>query len=152
MLLVSTTNVSPLPPLAPPPPPPNPGKPSRTPFFPPDPELEPCSRFIGSFGFQFGGSYGPDAGASALTPPLGGGVVPDVDDVEEDEGGEEGVEAMGGGLADRVTFVPSNKRSRACWTPSPPTSLPDPNSLPPLRASLSISSIWIIPILILATP
>ena len=147
---MSTTKVSPFPPLAPPPPPPNPGNPSLTPFLP-APELEPWSRFIGSLGFQFGGSYPAPDGASALTPPLGGVVVLDVEVPGDEEDDEEGVEAIGGGLADKVTFVPSSKRSKACWTPSPPTSLPDPNSLPPLRASLSISSIWIIPILRSAT-
>lgn len=159
ILLVSTTKVSPFPPDAPPPPPLNPGSPSRTPFFPPGPA--PNDRFIGLFGSQLGGSYPeePDAlGASAFVLPVGevpglGGVgVDEEDDVEE---GVVADDEIGGGLAERVTFVPSSKRSKACCTPSPPTSLPppqDPKSLPPLRASLSISSIWIIPILSSATP
>jgi hypothetical protein len=153
ILLVSTTNVSPFPPAPPPPPPLNPGRPSLTPFFPPGPA--PNDRFIGLLGSQFGGSYpdpDPDAlGASALVPPEG--VEPAVGgEVVEEEADDDVVvdDEIGGGLADRVTFVPSSSRSKACWTPSPPTSLPppqEPKSLPPLRASLSISSIWIMPIL-----
>ena len=154
ILLVSTTNVSPFPPAPPPPPPLNPGRPSLTPFFPPGPA--PNDRFIGLFGSQFGGSYPdpePDAfGASALVPPEG--VEPAVGGEVVEEEAEDDVEVeddIGGGFADSVTFVPSSSRSKACWTPSPPTTLPpphDPKSLPPLRASLSISSMWMIPILI----
>ena len=74
------------------------------------------------------------------------------DEVVEAEAEDDDVVAddMGGGFADSVTFVPSSRRSNACWTPSPPTSLPppqEPKSLPPRRASLSISSMWIMPIL-----
>lgn len=117
MFEVSTTKVSPFPPDPPPPPPLNPGNPSLTPFFPPGPA--PNDRFIGLFGSQLGGSYPdplPEAlDDSALAPPvglvppvLGGGLVVEEDGLEEDD------EDMGGGLADKVTFVPSNKRSKAC--------------------------------------
>jgi hypothetical protein len=152
ILLVSTTKVSPFPPDAPPLPPPKPGRPSLTPFFPPAPLK---LRFIGLLGSQLGGSYPPEVPpVSAFGPapvPLPLGVEEGecgVDGVEEE--GEEELEDIGGGLADKVTFVPSSKRSKACWTPSPPTSLPPPHapSLPPRLASLSISSIWMIPILV----
>lgn len=73
---------------------------------------------MGLFGSQLGGSYPdePDAlGPSALVPPAGdvpvlGGVVVE----EEDEDDEAVVDEMGGGFADRVTFVPSKRRSKAC--------------------------------------
>lgn len=156
ILLVSTTNVSPLPPEPPPPPPLNPGRPSRTPFLPDPPAPKP--RFMGLLGSQFGGSNAADGPDSALAPPpppgeeglageddegpACGALVEFVDEVPDDE--------IGGGLAESVTLVPSNNRSRACWTPSPPTSLPpphEPRSPPPLRANLSISSMCMMPIL-----
>lgn len=153
ILLVSTTNVSPFPP-AEPPPPLKPGSPSRTPFLPdPDP-LAPKPRFIGLLGSQWGGSnpedaeLGPD---SALVLPLALGEEPEVEgEAPECELLDGGVEDIGGGLAESVTLVPSSKRSSACCTPSPPTSRPPPHvpkSLPPRRASLSISSMCIMPIL-----
>jgi hypothetical protein len=114
---VSTTKVSPFPPDDPPPPPLNPGNPSLTPFFPPGPA--PKDLFIGLFGSQLGGSN-PLVLAlalSALVPPPG--VVPEEGEVveeeaDDDEDGEAVDEEIGGGLADKVTFVPSSRRSKAC--------------------------------------
>ena len=140
MFVVSTTNVSPFAPdhdqprmlinsmNAPDPPPPNPGSPSLTPFFPAEPA--PKLLFIGLFGSH--------VGASSLTP---------ADPMPDPEAGPE----LTGGFALSVTLVPSINRRKACWTPSPPTSRPPPQvanpSPAPRRASLSTSSIWMMPIL-----
>jgi hypothetical protein len=69
------------------------------------------------FGSQLGGSYPLELAfvLSAFVPPVG--LVPDVGGVvvDEEEEDEEVLEdEIGGGLADKVTFVPSRRRSKAC--------------------------------------
>jgi hypothetical protein len=78
------------------------------------PAPAPKLRFIGLFGSQLGGSN-PAPLASAFVPSGGElDVEPDDEELEDEEVVEKEVEDIGGGLADKVTFVPSSKRSKAC--------------------------------------
>lgn len=154
--------------LPPPLPPPYPGRPSLTPFLP-------CANvlFTGLLGSHPGGSLlapadvffpvpipnaGPfrapavaDASFVAFAPlPPRPPRPPDPIGPAEPPLGEFGDDEIAGGFALSVSVVPSSNRSSACWTPSPPTSRPPPHvpdSWPPRRASLSTSSMWMIPIL-----